>query len=179
MPQCLQAALQELQRGSSPSLPGIIAMWASSVGVLQCSAVPAWSSPGSPHPPAAALLAPVLCLQVAALGCSAFALLFDDIDPCMCRADRDVFPSLAQAQASVANEAYRELGLPPTFLFCPTGTPPPRYGAWQPQCAHYAAPSTSSPCRLTALAACGLHHVLGQLWRPQGGDRSRLWGGRQ
>eukprot|EP00076_Gallus_gallus_P040655 XP_025006193.1 uncharacterized protein LOC430422 isoform X2 [Gallus gallus] len=58
--------------------------------------------------------------QVAALGCSAFALLFDDIDPCMCRADRDVFPSLAQAQASVANEAYRELGLPPTFLFCPT-----------------------------------------------------------
>uniref|UniRef100_A0A669PGG3 GH84 domain-containing protein n=1 Tax=Phasianus colchicus TaxID=9054 RepID=A0A669PGG3_PHACC len=38
----------------------------------------------------------------------------------MCRADRDVFPSLAQAQASVANEAYRELGLPPTFLFCPT-----------------------------------------------------------
>ncbi|XP_015705731.1 protein O-GlcNAcase-like isoform X12 [Coturnix japonica] len=58
--------------------------------------------------------------QVAALGCGAFALLFDDIDPCMCRADRDVFPSLAQAQASVANEAYRELGLPPTFLFCPT-----------------------------------------------------------
>ncbi|XP_021238206.1 protein O-GlcNAcase-like isoform X6 [Numida meleagris] len=58
--------------------------------------------------------------QVAAMGCSAFALLFDDIDPCMCRADRDVFPSLAQAQASVANEAYRELGLPPTFLFCPT-----------------------------------------------------------
>ncbi|XP_031409601.1 protein O-GlcNAcase-like isoform X2 [Meleagris gallopavo] len=58
--------------------------------------------------------------QVAALGCGAFALLFDDVDPCMCRADRDVFPSLAQAQASVANEAYRELGLPPTFLFCPT-----------------------------------------------------------
>ncbi|XP_042738881.1 protein O-GlcNAcase-like isoform X4 [Lagopus leucura] len=58
--------------------------------------------------------------QVAALGCGAFALLFDDIDPCLCRADTDVFPSLAQAQASVANEAYRELGLPPTFLFCPT-----------------------------------------------------------
>ncbi|XP_048799421.1 protein O-GlcNAcase-like isoform X1 [Lagopus muta] len=58
--------------------------------------------------------------QVAALGCGAFALLFDDIDPCLCRADTDVFPSLAQAQASVANEAYRELGLPATFLFCPT-----------------------------------------------------------
>ncbi|NXF39497.1 OGA GlcNAcase, partial [Nyctibius bracteatus] len=31
-----------------------------------------------------------------------------------------VFPSLAQAQASVANEAYRELGQPSVFLFCPT-----------------------------------------------------------
>ncbi|XP_051475471.1 protein O-GlcNAcase-like [Apus apus] len=58
--------------------------------------------------------------QVAALGCCSFALLFDDIDPCMCQADRDVFPSLAQAQASVANEVYRELGQPSTFLFCPT-----------------------------------------------------------
>ncbi|NXT24281.1 OGA GlcNAcase, partial [Syrrhaptes paradoxus] len=30
------------------------------------------------------------------------------------------FPSLAQAQASVANEVYQELGQPPVFLFCPT-----------------------------------------------------------
>lgn len=169
--------MQELQRGSSP-IPAGITMWALSVGVLQCSAVPAWSSPGSPDPPAATLLAPVLCPQVAALGCGAFALLFDDIDPCLCRADTDVFPSLAQAQASVANEAYRELGLPATFLFCPTGTPP-AVGAWQPHCAHYAAPSPSSPCRLIVLAACGLHHVLGQPGRPQGGDRSRQWGGQQ
>ncbi|XP_030306582.1 protein O-GlcNAcase-like [Calypte anna] len=58
--------------------------------------------------------------QVAAMGCHAFALLFDDIDPCMCQADRDVFPSLAQAQASVANEMYRRLGQPSIFLFCPT-----------------------------------------------------------
>ncbi|XP_062488157.1 protein O-GlcNAcase-like isoform X2 [Pezoporus occidentalis] len=58
--------------------------------------------------------------QVAAMGCQAFALLFDDIDPCMCQADRDAFPSLAQAQASVANEVYQELGQPPVFLFCPT-----------------------------------------------------------
>ncbi|XP_064509770.1 protein O-GlcNAcase-like isoform X6 [Pseudopipra pipra] len=58
--------------------------------------------------------------QVAAMGCCSFALLFDDIDPCMCQADRDVFPSLAQAHASVANEVYQELGQPPVFLFCPT-----------------------------------------------------------
>lgn len=56
------------------------------------------------------------------MGCRSFALLFDDIDPCMCQADRDVFPSLAQAQASVANEVYQELGQPSVFLFCPTGT---------------------------------------------------------
>lgn len=56
------------------------------------------------------------------MGCRSFALLFDDIDPCMCQADRDVFPSLAQAQASVANEVYQELGQPSIFLFCPTGT---------------------------------------------------------
>ena len=56
------------------------------------------------------------------MGCHSFALLFDDIDPCMCQADRDVFPSLAQAQASVANEVYQELGQPSVFLFCPTGT---------------------------------------------------------
>ena len=65
---------------------------------------------------------PCPCLQVAAMGCHSFALLFDDIDPCMCQADRDVFPSLAQAQASVANEVYQELGQPSVFLFCPTGT---------------------------------------------------------
>lgn len=74
------------------------------------------------------------------MGCRAFALLFDDIDPCMCRADRNVFTSLAEAQASVANEAYQELGQPSVFLFCPTGTacsctapscPSPGPGAWQ------------------------------------------------
>lgn len=79
---------------------------------------------------------------MAALGCHSFALLFDDIDPCMCQADRVVFPSLAKAQASVANEVYQELGQPSLFLFCPTGTPhscmaqPPRPQeprAWPPQ----------------------------------------------
>ncbi|OXB71068.1 UNVERIFIED_CONTAM: hypothetical protein H355_015747 [Colinus virginianus] len=78
--------------------------------------------------------------QVAAMGCSAFALLFDDIDPCMCRADRDVFPSLAQAQASVANEVYRELGLPPTFLFCPTE-----------YCSSLCSPSPAKSCYLQTL----------------------------
>ncbi|XP_040411829.1 protein O-GlcNAcase-like isoform X3 [Cygnus olor] len=95
--------------------------------------------------------------QVAAMGCRAFALLFDDIDPCMCRADRNVFTSLAEAQASVANEAYQELGQPSVFLFCPTDM-------------H----STSASCKLTAPMFRSLHHALGQPWKLQDEDRNRL-----
>lgn len=91
------------------------------------------------------------CPQVAAMGCQSFALLFDDIDPCMCQADRDVFPSLAQAQASVANEVYQELGQPSVFLFCPTGT----------ACSRAAPATPGSP-------------VLGQPWHPTA-DRGALW----
>ncbi|KAM9286535.1 LOW QUALITY PROTEIN: protein O-GlcNAcase-like [Cariama cristata] len=80
---------------------------------------------------------PCPCPQVAAMGCRSFALLFDDIDPCMCQADRDVFPSLAQAQASVANEVYRELGQPSVFLFCPTE-----------YCSSLCSPSLSQSCYL-------------------------------
>lgn len=85
--------------------------------VPRCPSLAPWGSllPRDPS-------SPCLCPQVAAMGCCSFALLFDDIDPCMCQADRDVFPSLAQAQASVANEVYQELGQPSVFLFCPTGT---------------------------------------------------------
>jgi hypothetical protein len=34
--------------------------------------------------------------QVAQLGCKAFALLFDDIEPEMCKQDKEVFQSFAQ-----------------------------------------------------------------------------------
>ncbi|XP_075565556.1 protein O-GlcNAcase-like [Pelecanus crispus] len=90
--------------------------------------------------------------QVAAMGCHSFALLFDDIDPCMCQADRDVFPSLAQAQASVANEVYRELGQPSVFLFCPTE-----------YCSSLCSPSPSQSCYLLTLGQ-ELLPEIGVIW---------------
>jgi protein O-GlcNAcase/histone acetyltransferase len=36
--------------------------------------------------------------QVSQFGCTAFALLFDDIEPEMCEADKEVFQSFAHAQ---------------------------------------------------------------------------------
>ncbi|XP_009892086.1 PREDICTED: bifunctional protein NCOAT-like [Charadrius vociferus] len=89
--------------------------------------------------------------QVAAMGCSSFALLFDDIDPCMCQADRDVFSSLAQAQASVANEVYQELGQPSVFLFCPT------------YCSSLCSPSPSKSCYLLTLGQ-ELLPEIGVIW---------------
>uniref|UniRef100_A0A8B9FCC6 GH84 domain-containing protein n=1 Tax=Amazona collaria TaxID=241587 RepID=A0A8B9FCC6_9PSIT len=94
----------------------------------------------------------VPCLQVAAMGCRAFALLFDDIDPCMCQADRDAFPSLAQAQASVANEVYQELGQPPVFLFCPTE-----------YCSSLCSPSPSQSCYLLTIGR-ELLPGIGVIW---------------
>lgn len=38
--------------------------------------------------------------QVSQFGCSAFALLFDDIEPEMSGADKEVFQSFAHAQVS-------------------------------------------------------------------------------
>ncbi|KAM6072605.1 protein O-GlcNAcase-like [Theristicus caerulescens] len=90
--------------------------------------------------------------QVAAMGCRSFALLFDDIDPCMCQADRDVFPSLAQAQASVANEVYRELGQPSVFLFCPTE-----------YCSSLCSPSPGQSCYLLTLGQ-ELLPGIGVIW---------------
>ncbi|XP_063191233.1 protein O-GlcNAcase-like isoform X3 [Chroicocephalus ridibundus] len=90
--------------------------------------------------------------QVAAMGCHSFALLFDDIDPCMCQADRDVFPSLAQAQASVANEVYRELGQPSVFLFCPTE-----------YCSSLCSPSPTKSCYLLTLGQ-ELLPGIGVIW---------------
>lgn len=57
--------------------------------------------------------------QVAQFGCSAFALLFDDIEPEMSEADKEIFQSFAHAQVSITNEIYQHLGQP-KFLVCPT-----------------------------------------------------------
>ncbi|XP_055678522.1 protein O-GlcNAcase isoform X1 [Lutzomyia longipalpis] len=57
--------------------------------------------------------------QVSQFGCEAFALLFDDIEPEMTKADKEVFQSFAHAQVSVTNEIFNHLNCP-RFLFCPT-----------------------------------------------------------
>ncbi|XP_073970684.1 O-GlcNAcase [Rhodnius prolixus] len=57
--------------------------------------------------------------QASQLGCTAFALLFDDIDPEMSEADKEVFQSFAHAQVSVTNDVYQHLNQP-KFLVCPT-----------------------------------------------------------
>ncbi|PAA63890.1 hypothetical protein BOX15_Mlig006327g1 [Macrostomum lignano] len=58
--------------------------------------------------------------QVRDLGCRAFALLFDDIEPRLRGPDRSAFKSPAEAQCAVTNAAFEHLGRPATFLFCPT-----------------------------------------------------------
>ncbi|KAK9871747.1 hypothetical protein WA026_014201 [Henosepilachna vigintioctopunctata] len=57
--------------------------------------------------------------QVSQFGCEAFSLLFDDIEPEMSEADKEVFQSFAQAQVSITNEVYQHLGQP-KFIICPT-----------------------------------------------------------
>ncbi|XP_045473462.1 protein O-GlcNAcase isoform X1 [Harmonia axyridis] len=57
--------------------------------------------------------------QVSQFGCEAFSLLFDDIEPEMCEADKEVYQSFAQAQVSITNEVYQHLGQP-KFVVCPT-----------------------------------------------------------
>ncbi|GLV34255.1 O-GlcNAcase [Carabus blaptoides fortunei] len=57
--------------------------------------------------------------QVSQFGCTAFALLFDDIEPEMSEADKEIFQSFAHAQVSVTNEIFQHLGQP-RFLLCPT-----------------------------------------------------------
>ncbi|NWX10581.1 OGA GlcNAcase, partial [Caloenas nicobarica] len=63
-----------------------------------------------------------------------------------------VFPSLAQAQASVANEAYQELGQPSIFLFCPTE-----------YCSSLCSPSPSQSCYLLTLGQ-ELLPGIGVIW---------------
>ncbi|XP_050681905.1 protein O-GlcNAcase isoform X2 [Leptidea sinapis] len=57
--------------------------------------------------------------QVSQFGCTCFALLFDDIEPEMSEADKQIFQSFAHAQVSVTNEVHQHLGCP-RFLLCPT-----------------------------------------------------------
>lgn len=57
--------------------------------------------------------------QVSQFGCTAFALLFDDIEPEMSEADKEVFQSFAHAQVSITNEVFQHLNQP-RFLLCPT-----------------------------------------------------------
>ncbi|NXQ93637.1 OGA GlcNAcase, partial [Sagittarius serpentarius] len=63
-----------------------------------------------------------------------------------------VFPSLAQAQASVANEVYRELGQPSIFLFCPTE-----------YCSSLCSPSPSQSCYLLTIGQ-ELLPGIGVIW---------------
>ncbi|KAK6633028.1 hypothetical protein RUM43_012771 [Polyplax serrata] len=79
--------------------------------------------------------------QVSQFGCTAFALLFDDIEPEMSEADKEVFQSFAHAQVSVTNEMYQHLSQP-TFLICPT-----QY------CAARATPNVSNSEYLNTLGA--------------------------
>ncbi|KAH8346709.1 hypothetical protein KR084_008536 [Drosophila pseudotakahashii] len=57
--------------------------------------------------------------QVSHFGCEAYALLFDDIESELSKADKEVFQTFANAHVSVTNEIYNHLG-GPKFLFCPT-----------------------------------------------------------
>lgn len=57
--------------------------------------------------------------QVSQFGCEAFALLFDDIESEMSKADKEVFQTFGCAQVSVTNEIHNHLNCP-KFLFCPT-----------------------------------------------------------
>ncbi len=49
---------------------------------------------------------PSLRSQVSQLGCKSFALLFDDIEPEMCKQDKEVFQSFAHAQVTITNDIY-------------------------------------------------------------------------
>ena len=62
----------------------------------------------------------MLSFQVQKLGCVAFALLFDDIDPQLHGPDTDAFSSFGDAQVEITNIIYKHLRCP-SFLFCPTG----------------------------------------------------------
>ncbi|CAD6190556.1 unnamed protein product [Caenorhabditis auriculariae] len=57
--------------------------------------------------------------QVKNVGCTSFALLFDDIEPKMKPADQEKFETFADAHVAVTNSVYEYLN-PDHFQFCPT-----------------------------------------------------------
>lgn len=57
--------------------------------------------------------------QVHEIGCSSFAVLFDDIEKDMCTTDQAEFESVAHAHCHVTNQVLAFLG-PKRLLFCPT-----------------------------------------------------------
>ena len=63
----------------------------------------------------------LLSFQVRNFGCTAFALLFDDIESDLIEEDDHIFKSVAQAHCTITNNVYNHLGKPDIFLFCPTG----------------------------------------------------------
>ncbi|KAL3308473.1 Meningioma expressed antigen 5 (Hyaluronidase), partial [Cichlidogyrus casuarinus] len=58
--------------------------------------------------------------QIQSLGCTAFALLFDDIETRLCLQDFQMFATAASAQATITNAIYEHLEKPEIFMFCPT-----------------------------------------------------------
>ncbi|XP_030373978.1 protein O-GlcNAcase [Scaptodrosophila lebanonensis] len=89
--------------------------------------------------------------QVSQFGCEAFALLFDDIESELSKADKEVFQTFANAQVSVTNEIYVHLSSP-KFLFCPT-----QY------CASRAVPNVHDSEYLNTLGS-KLNHNIDILW---------------
>ncbi|ALC47423.1 Oga, partial [Drosophila busckii] len=89
--------------------------------------------------------------QVSQFGCEAYALLFDDIESELSKADKEVFQTFANAQVSVTNEIYTHLSCP-KFLFCPT-----QY------CASRAVPNVVDSEYLNTLG-CKLNNEIDILW---------------
>nr|CAB3263810.1 bifunctional protein NCOAT-like [Phallusia mammillata] len=90
-------------------------------------------------------------LQVQSLGCKAFALLFDDIDPVLCVSDMDEFESSSHAQASITNLMFDVLNQP-RFLFCPTE-----------YCTSMAIPDVKNSSYLKTLGN-SLHPLISIMW---------------
>ncbi|XP_047128039.1 protein O-GlcNAcase isoform X1 [Hydra vulgaris] len=89
--------------------------------------------------------------QVSRLGCKAFALLFDDINPTLKPSDALIYKSSGHAQAILTNELFDFLKRP-QFLFCPTE-----------YCKTRAIPSVSKSEYLNTLGTT-LHKEIDIMW---------------
>ena len=101
----------------------------------------------------AALLAKID--QIVTLGCSEFAILFDDIPETLPEADAQVFTSFAHAQGTVSNTLYDHLqahNANSSLLFCPTT-----------YCGRMASPSVAEDAYLNELGDL-LNPAIGFIW---------------